>query len=855
MLPPIIVQDQIPEIKVSIPDTKAPALIPFVRSPVLRYHTQKSLGRGAFQPGEYDLAEVGRVEDTDSYVRQAFNKKVGLMFKEGWDLGGPNLRTIKYIKTRLAQIVAATRTPTNTLFRDIGSALVRKSNSFLIKVRKTEASGGKVRREPGKEVPLKPVAGYFIAPAETMEFELSGNRISRWRQKMPNGDVKHHMPRDVIHIFCDRKEGFVFGTPILVPVMDDVRALRKIEENVEMLVYQHIFPLFHYKVGTPEMPAGIDEAGRREIDVVKQEIQFMPSEGGIVTPERHEITAIGAEGRALRADSYLEHFKKRVFSGLGVSAVDMGEGETANRATADNMSRNMVDSVKDLQQLIEDAVNEFIIKELLLESTFGVSVLDEDNIVTLKFKEVDLEAKTKKESHAVDMYVKNAIDHDEMRRVLGKEPMLLPTPEESQNEQDTPDKFPQWNRIFWTMFDRPKLLMQSIDEPYSLAAMMAAKDSSISGGEKDVDAAGKKQQEQEVALEKERGKAKVAVAKATPRPRAVRDAIETSTLGESFQEIKTHVVERANSTGQLDKDWVPSLVRATLEPTKRKLVAQGMIAFKDGFASAGGDITNKQFVGIMGTARTEVRARVEKFVTKLANNVIDSLRRNTDDNMTPTELSMKARAVFDSMQFRTDFIEDVEVRKAANLGRSRGFFSRGITQVFSIINSSSDPCPTCISRHNKAIQTNFSVPDLLPPHHAHCNCFVSADQVTKEYALENAITPQRTQSTLGPPEGVLVKGPKGSNIDDVPKDLEASGQATSCPKCGKTALKKNGNFNCRNCGHSFQLVVDEDFEDATLEECVLSVKKSLRKKNPGMSEDKLKESAFKICNSRMKGKK
>ncbi len=851
-----MVQDQIPEIKVSIPDTKPPALMPFVRSPVLRYHTQRSLGRGAFQPAEYDLAEIGRVEDTDSYVRQAFNKKVGLMFKEGWDLGGPNLRTIKYIKTRLAQIVAATKTPTNMLLRDIGSALVRKSNSFIIKVRKTESSGGRVRREPGKEVTLKPVAGYFIAPAETMEFELNGNRISRWRQKMPNGDIKHHMPRDVIHIFCDRKEGFVFGTPIIVPVMDDVRALRKIEENVEMLVYQHIFPLFHYKVGTPEMPASTDEAGRREIDVVRQEIQFMPSEGGIVTSERHEITAIGAEGRALRAESYLDHFKKRVFSGLGVSAVDMGEGETANRATADNMSRNLIDSVKDLQQVVEDAVNEFIIKELLLESTFGVSVLDEDNIVTLKFKEIDTEAKIKKESAAMDLYTKDGIDHDEMRRVLGKEPMLLPTPEESQNEQDTPDKFPQWNRTHWAMFERPKILMQSIDEPYSLAAMMATKDSSISAGEKDMDAAGKKQQEQEVALEKERGKAKVAIAKATPRPK-VRDAVETNVLAQSFIDIKTHVVKRAMETGNLDKDWVPSLIRTALAPTKRKLVADAVIEFRKGFARAGGDVESPQFVGTMSVARSEVRSRIEHYITKLENSIIDSIRRNTDDNMPPDELAAKARAVFQSLQFRTDFIEDVELRKAGNLGLSRGLAARGIGQVFSIISNSSDPCPTCISRHNKAIQTNFSQPELLPPHHANCNCFVSTDQVTKEYILENsdeadpvAMAGNKAQAQA------TVNQPKRGRTEP---HSSMEGITTECPKCGKTATKAQNkeDFSCLACSHKFKMEegVEEPVEDATLEQCVLSVKKSLRKDNPGMSEDAIKTSAFKICNARMKGKK
>src|SRR5690606_8563167 len=116
-------------------------------------------------------------EDTDGYVRQAFDKKVALMFKEGWDLLGKDPKTIKYVKARLAQISKATNKPTNQLFRDIGSGIVRKSNAFVIKVRDVKASGGSIRREPGKSESIKPVAGYFIAPAETMEFRLSGNKV------------------------------------------------------------------------------------------------------------------------------------------------------------------------------------------------------------------------------------------------------------------------------------------------------------------------------------------------------------------------------------------------------------------------------------------------------------------------------------------------------------------------------------------------------------------------------------------------------------------------------------------------------------------------------------------------------
>jgi len=42
---------------------------------------------------------------------------------------------------------------------------------------------------------------------------------------------------------------------------------------------------------------------------MRREIQFMPSEGAIVTTERHKVTSLGAEGRALKADGYLEHLK------------------------------------------------------------------------------------------------------------------------------------------------------------------------------------------------------------------------------------------------------------------------------------------------------------------------------------------------------------------------------------------------------------------------------------------------------------------------------------------------------------------------------------------------------------------
>jgi hypothetical protein len=829
-----VVKDAIPEIKVSIPDTKAPALMPNVKNPTLGYNTNKHKGRGYFRNAEYNLAEVGRIEDTDSYVRQAHNKKVSLLLKEGWTLVGKNPRTIKYIQARFAQISQAGGTPTEQLIRKIASGLVRKSNTFVTKVRKLEASGGRMRSQPGKKIPLEPVAAYFITPSETMEYEMSGNKITKWKQSMPNGDEKFYPPRDVVHFYYEQKEGFVFGTPIITPVVDDIRALRKIEENIELLIYQHLFPLFQYKVGTPEMPAGMTEDGRREIDVVRQEIMYMPTEGGIVTPERHEITAVGAEGRAIRAEGYLEHFKKRVFSGLGVSAVDMGEGETANRATADNMSRNLIDSVKDFQQVLESFFNENIINELLLESTFGDNVLDEDNLVKLKFKEIDVDSQIKKENHAADLFAKDIIDHDESRRRIGLEPWIIPNPDEVESETDTPESFPQWHKSRWKMYQLPTLLIQSMDEPWSPTAKAAAADSSLPVTTKSNEESANERNKQEVDLEKEKTKAKVAVAKAKPAPK---DAVKNGHLHSTFMEAQRDVVERITASKQIDHDWISSLIRTQMQTTIDVLIADQLVAFRKGYASQGADVTSDLFVRTVTTARTSLRERAEYYILKLTNNIIGSLQRNVDNNADLAEIATKARAVFESMEYRTKFIEDVEINKAFNYGSVLASRDQGKTLL--TIKAKEDTSSTIAqSRDGQILDLGLLTLDDIPPFHAND---------TTSFEITDA------------------------SFDEATPDVQESGDITSCTKCGKTAIRvKNtpNNFRCNACSTVFtsktsQVSKTPDDQNelpgpilqnaikkskhARFRKCVSKVKARIKSKNPVIDDDELDQQAEIAC--------
>ena len=226
----------------------------------------------------------------------------------------------------MKEIELVSGVPLDLLIGDLANDLARYSNCIWVKARNRNASTGKVRRQNNKEV--DPIAGYFILPFETLWFRTKRNgEITKVLQEMPNGDTKEFAPEDVIHFYTNKKPGFAMGTPELLPVLEDVALLRRLEENIEQMIDSNLNPLFHYTVGNDNHPERYGPDGVKETDIVKNAIEYMPSGGIFVSDHRHKIESIGAEGKALDVSEYLEYFKKRVFAGLGVTPIDM-EKET-----------------------------------------------------------------------------------------------------------------------------------------------------------------------------------------------------------------------------------------------------------------------------------------------------------------------------------------------------------------------------------------------------------------------------------------------------------------------------------------------------------------------------------------------
>lgn len=383
-----------------------------VNIPVLSY--SKSNNQGRFEESEYDLSEIARAADTEAYVRLSFDQLKARILREPWQLKGRNDATVAYIMKRIREMEVASNKTFNNLLRQITNNLVQYSNAFIIKTRSSEipSSGSPVTRY-GR--PLVPVVGMFSADPTSMEVRRDerGN-IIQWRQFIPGKGDRTFRRENVVHIAYDRRDGFAFGTPWVVPVLDDIRALRRLEELVEMLVSRHIFPLYHYTVGTESMPAEVYDNGMSEVDTVRAEVEYMPAEGAIVTPERHKVEAISPD--PMDTKPYLDYFEARVLTGLRISNVDSGRGNTSNKATAGFLRAAKDDLAKDMQDVLKDYITAFVFDEWLEEGKFP---LTEDNRVHLWWPPVDPVEQREKELHALQLFQSNAITETELRMIMG----------------------------------------------------------------------------------------------------------------------------------------------------------------------------------------------------------------------------------------------------------------------------------------------------------------------------------------------------------------------------------------------------------------------------------------------------
>jgi len=388
---------------------------------------------GILRP-EYDMLEPFVIYDTEAFVKQAVNRKLSLMFRNGYEINTDldqdveqGKTNVDYIYKRLNTLEYVTNEPTNSFFKKILFNLLLCSNCFLRKVRDEKLSSGVKNNGKGGRPDNEnktPVAFYQLIPAHTILPYFEKGQIKHWRRFFDTGAPwVDYTLEEIIHLKWDVKPGHVYGTPRTVGVRDDIWALRRFEENIELLFVNHLFPFFHVKIGTDDAPCWYGPNGESEIDTVRYQIETMPKEGVFVSDSRVEVDVVGAEGRSLETKEFLAHLKARVFTGLGVSSIDMGEGQDGTRATADNISQNLKDYVKADMESFGDIMRLNFFKEWFMEANYSVSVQKAVATTKLVFHEVDLDNLVKEQTHIYNLYNAHLITEPEARKMLKRPPM------------------------------------------------------------------------------------------------------------------------------------------------------------------------------------------------------------------------------------------------------------------------------------------------------------------------------------------------------------------------------------------------------------------------------------------------
>lgn len=371
--------------------------------------------RSNFEESPYDFDKIIQAIDTDSYVKQAFLKYKEVFWKGGWDIVGENHEAVEYIYQRIDFMEMAMKKPFQSFLELAQDQMIKFFNVFLVKSRGDLNSFFPERLKPvGKND--EPIVGYEIIPVETVRIGRNRwNKPLKYTQETGGGWGTASGPPEwdadqVIQISLDQKPGHLFGTPFMTAVMDDVISLRQIEEDVQNLVHQELFPFYSVTVGTETEPA--DEP---EIIQAAEEIASMRTEGAMVHSERRKIDVVGADGAALQADPYMDRFLSRVCAGLGLSPHHLGlMMNGGNRSVTDRLDIALYDKVKSFQRIFAEHIRLMVINELLFEGGFNPILRREDR-VTFRFREIDMDTLIKVETHIVNLYSNDLLSSEEAR--------------------------------------------------------------------------------------------------------------------------------------------------------------------------------------------------------------------------------------------------------------------------------------------------------------------------------------------------------------------------------------------------------------------------------------------------------
>lgn len=664
----------------------------------IKKFTIKATGRSAqsndLTAAEYSLTEIQNAIKSDSYIKRFVTDYSQLIFKAGYNIVGENDAAAEYIRKRLRLMSFMTNESFDNLMIEIGNDLVAYSNAFLVKSR-TDFNGINLSDLTINPVyDNKAVGGYFRIDPSTIEIQRDTNgAIKTYQQTLGNDTVKFK-PTDVIHFYIDKEPSNAFGTPRIASALEDVKMLRRIEGNVERLIYRCLFPITQMKVGIPQQGM---MATDQEIKEAQQVVEQLVDDGLIITNEKVEFKNLGANNVALNAEPYLNYFEKRVFSALYLSTSMMGRGGV--KQDADSMEEQVHDAVKYFQKSISNFIQNNLFNELLLEGGFN-PILNESDIVYFVFNEINLETKVKVENHYLNQYQGNAITFEELRQELGRRADNISLDDVYANAVT------QKNKMDLVWADKGMLTPDGTASPENGDPKAADKNSDEN-----------KQISNTDQPENQHGKSSVNIKEfkesADDRNKITKKNIDIykknfSVIYNKFQAMRNDVCDDVKNQ---DAFTIP-LTRESIMKMLEKYMEKELAA---GYKKAIRDCGNKSpdFTFDIQTIN----------IVKETKNTIDEIFKEISKRIKKCETREEKESVFNSLEYRLRFLTEYTVSKAYWYAYVKTCNALGKEKVYVDFGTSEDK-----KSHKNVIDTKHFSLDDIPPFHAYCSCKIKTEK-------------------------------------------------------------------------------------------------------------------------------
>jgi hypothetical protein len=381
-------------------------------------------------PQLYDYEAVRSLLDIESIFAKACWKYVEQIWSRSWEFRSKSPKASNYIRARYKQIAYVSGVSTFDLFNDMAIQAVVYSNAYIQKIRKRDSSGGQIRTIGGRRI--EPIASYVVLDTPSVKTvrneygvplkyiqDLRGRRNAVSTYNVGAPDYIEIDPQDMIHITFHRQAGFSEGTPMVIPVIDDIAGLRRMEETAEIISFQASIPVMHFKVGSEEPGAGGTVA---EVEDLEYRVNNMLAHGALITNERCTIDIQQATSDITSILEFIAYYKNRVLAGLGIASVLMGDSNTSNRDTSLVVANEMQQTTRMFQRVLAEAINTQMVDEMLLEG--GVDIFDDKYEVTIYIPEIDAASERANQVHGLSLYEGGGITEAYLRHnYLGLDPV------------------------------------------------------------------------------------------------------------------------------------------------------------------------------------------------------------------------------------------------------------------------------------------------------------------------------------------------------------------------------------------------------------------------------------------------